>query len=289
VSALVLTAAARRLPVIAGAPQLSAASCDPMREVSIVDEHGQQRLIHIPIERALTLYVDEVEMISLMTIGGAPEWLVLGYLLNQRLIAEAAQVESIAVDWSRAVAAVRLRAGTQDLFARLAPRLQSTSSGQGSVLEAVTRQIDATRMPSAALARIDRGTLLSVLEAVRAHQAIHHGAGSVHSCALFRGAELLLSVEDVGRHNAIDTVSGWMALHGVTGADKILFTTGRLTSEMVLKAALSGVPILISRNGVSSMGYDLATRFGMSLFGRAANRRFICYAGAERFDPQAVQ
>jgi FdhD protein len=116
------------------------------------------------------------------------------------------------------------------------------------------------------------------------HQDIHRSAGSVHSCALFQGAELWLTVEDVARHNAVDTISGWMALHGIPGGDKILFTTGRLTGEMVLKAALSGVPIAVSRNGVSAMGYELALRFGMTLFGRAAKGRFICYVGAERFD-----
>ena len=117
---------------------------------------------------------------------------------------------------------------------------------------------------------------------MRAHQGMHHAAGSVHSCALFRGAELLLAVEEVSRHNGIDTVCGWMLMHAVTGGDKTLFSTGRLTGEMVLKAAHSGVPIMVSRNGASAMGYDVAIRFGMTLIGRAANRRFLCYAGAER-------
>jgi FdhD protein len=108
----------------------------------------------------------------------------------------------------------------------------------------------------------------------------------VHSCALFQHDRLLVSVEDVSRHNGLDTVSGWMALHGIDGGDKILFTTGRLTGEMVIKAAQSGVPIVVSRNGVSTMGYDLAKKFGMALFGRAINRRFHCYVGAERFDAE---
>jgi FdhD protein len=126
-----------------------------------------------------------------------------------------------------------------------------------------------------------------MLETMRQQVSIHRKAGSVHGCALFRGGEMLMFVEDVGRHNAIDTIAGWMALHGVNGADKTFYTTGRLTSEMVMKAAGIGVPIIVSRNGVTAMGHELATRLGMTLFGRAANRHFLCYTGAERFDSEA--
>jgi FdhD protein len=128
--------------------------------------------------------------------------------------------------------------------------------------------------------------LRSLLEVMRQHDSIHRLARSVHSCALFQTARLLVSVEDVSRHNALDTISGWMALHGIEGADKVLFTTGRLTGEMVIKAAQCGVPILVSRNGVSAMGYELAKKFGMALFGRAVNRRFQCYVGEGRLDPE---
>jgi FdhD protein len=147
-------------------------------------------------------------------------------------------------------------------------------------------ELDTIRLPNAADARISAGTLRSVLDIMRQHDAIHRHARSVHSCALFQQDRLLVSVEDVSRHNGLDTVSGWMALHGIDGADKILFTTGRLTGEMIIKAAQSGVPIVVSRNGVSSMGYDLARKFGMTLFGRAVSRRFHCYVGAERFDAE---
>ncbi len=136
--------------------------------------------------------------------------------------------------------------------------------------------------PASREARIRGSALRSLLEVMRQHDSIHRHARSVHSCALFQDARLLVSVEDVSRHNALDTISGWMALHGIEGGDKVLFTTGRLTGEMVIKAAQSGVPILVSRNGVSAMGYDLAKKFGMALFGRAVNRRFHCYVGEER-------
>jgi len=161
----------------------------------------------------------------------------------------------------------------------------ATGSGQGSIYAQLKSELDTTKLPSVAEARISAGTLRSVLDIMRRHDTIHRHARSVHSCALFQQDRLLVSVEDVSRHNGLDTVSGWMALHGVDGADKILFTTGRLTGEMIIKAAQGGVPIVVSRNGVSTMGYDLAKKFGMTLFGRAVNRRFHCYVGAERFDP----
>lgn len=280
-----MSAEAAALRPRAGAPHTSGARCNPLREVGIVDERGERRAIQIPVERALTLEVDDRHLISLLTIGGAPEWLVLGYLLNQRLIDAVEDVESVTVDWQRDRAAIRLRPGAQAQRERIERRLQSTGCGQGTVLAELTQRLGAASLPPVADARIDAATLLQLLETVRHHQAIHEAAGSVHGGALLQGARLLLSIEDIGRHNAVDTVSGWMALYGVGGADKTLFTTGRLTSEIVLKAALAGVPILVSRNGVSSMGYDLAVRYGMTLFGRASNRRFICYAGAERFDP----
>jgi FdhD protein len=121
---------------------------------------------------------------------------------------------------------------------------------------------------------------------MRQQDGIHRKAGSVHGCALFRGADLLVFVEDVGRHNAIDTITGWMAFYGVEGRDKVFYTTGRLTSEMVMKSAQIGVPIIVSRNGVTAMGFDLAAKLGMTLFGRAANRHFLCYTGSERFDAE---
>jgi FdhD protein len=276
---------ARMLPPIANAPHLSASMCEPVREIEILDELGARRMIYIPAERALTVSVDNRELVTLMTLGAAPELLVLGFLKNQRLIKRAAALESIVVDWMTGTAMVKTRSATLDPSA-VQPRAVATGSGQGSIYAQLNSELDAIRMPDAADARISAATLRSVLDTMRQHDVIHRHARSVHSCALFRQDHLLVSVEDVSRHNGLDTVSGWMALHGVEGADKILFTTGRLTGEMVIKAAQCGVPIVVSRNGVSTLGYDLAKTFGMTLFGRAVNRRFHCYVGAERFDPQ---
>lgn len=268
------------------APRLSDARCDLLCEIRIVDEHGKARSIQIPAERPLTIFVDKRELVTLMTLGARPELLVLGYLRNQRLIDRATDVESITVDWDVDAAAVKTRAGVPDIEARTARRVVTTGCGQGTVFGDVMLQIDAVHLPSAEQARIRQGALVHMLETVRVQDSIHRRAGSVHGCALFQGNEMLMHVEDVGRHNAIDTITGWMALHDVSGGDKVFYTTGRLTSEMVMKAAQIGVPIIVSRNGVTAMGHALAQRLGMTLFGRAANRHFLCYTGAERFDSE---
>jgi FdhD protein len=215
-----------------------------------------------------------------------PELLVLGYLRNQRLIRAVEEVESVTVDWEVGAAAVRTHSGVADLEAKTAHRVVTTGCGQGTVFGGIMDEIHTLRLPPAEQARLRQGTLHRMLETIRQQDSIHRKAGSVHGCALFQGSELLMFVEDVGRHNAIDTIAGWMALHEVAGGDKAFYTTGRLTSEMVMKAAHLGVPIIVSRNGVTAMGHELASRLGMALFGRAANRHFLCYTGAERFDSE---
>jgi len=273
-------------PLAAGAPRLTQARCELLREICIVDEYGDKRSIHIPAERPLTVFVDKCELVTLMTLGERPELLVLGYLRNQRLIADVSEVESVTVDWDVGAAAVRTHAGVRDMKAKTAHRIVTTGCGQGTVFGDVMSQIDSVVLPDAKTARIRQTTLHRMLETMRQQDSIHRKAGSVHGCALFRGPELLCFVEDVGRHNAIDTIAGWMAMHDVGGGDKAFYTTGRLTSEMVMKAAQLGVPIIVSRNGVTAMGHELASRLGMTLFGRAANRHFLCYTGTERFDSE---
>jgi FdhD protein len=287
VMAWVMQPAAAAMRPVPNAPRVTAASCAPLRERLIVDEQGDSRPIYVPTERPLTVTLDGRELVTLMTLGACPEMLVLGYLRNQRLIGDVTMIESLAVDWNSGSAAVTTRAGIRGGGAGAAPGIVGTACGLGTVFSDLMMQVDADALPRAESARISRSTLLHVLDTMRQHDAIHRAAGSVHSCALFQGAGLLVSIEDVSRHNGLDTLAGWMAFHGVAGGDKILFTTGRLTSEMVMKAAHNGVPIVVSRNGVTAMGYDLAVKLGMTLFGRAANRRFLCYVGAERFDPEA--
>ncbi len=272
-------------------PRLTQARAALTREVEVRDEFGQRRVIQIPAERPLTLFVDKREVVTLMTLGAAPELLALGYLRNQRLVEAVDDVESITVDWAVEAAAIKTHRGAaQAIQTRTARRIVTTGCGQGTMFGHLMDELDAGKLPSAATARIHQSTLHQLNEAMRKTDSVHRRAGSVHGCALFRGTEMLTFVEDVGRHNAIDTIAGWMWLQGDAalgqGADKVFYTTGRLTSEMVMKSAQLGVPIIVSRNGVTQMGYELAVRLGMTLFGRASQRHFICYCGFDRFDAE---
>jgi FdhD protein len=267
-------------------PLLTRAGVALTREIEVLDEYGERRAIHIPDERPLTLYVDRRELVTLMTLGAEPELLALGYLRNQRLVDSPDQVLSITADWDVNAVAVRTRAGVEDFDRKTAQRVVTTGCGQGTVFGNVMDGLQSVRLPDAGAARISQSRLRDILEVMRQQDSIHRKAGSVHGCALFRGSEKLMFIEDVGRHNAIDTIAGWMWMHGVEGGDKIFYTTGRLTSEMVMKSAQIGVPIIVSRNGVTAMGHEMATRLGMTLFGRASNRHFICYTGFERFDSE---
>ena len=174
-----------------------------------------------------------------------------------------------------------LSALTTKMFQSYAGKAGLLSSDMMSELD--TLQLPAVHEPSA---RLSQPTLYGLLDAIRLQESTYKSAGSVHGCALFRQAELLTFVEDVGRHNAIDTIAGWMWLNGLSGEDKIFYTTGRLTSEMVIKSAQMGVPIIVSRSGVTQMGHEVAVQLGLALFGRATNRHFIHYCGFERFDAQ---
>lgn len=272
-------------------PRLTQASAPLTREVEVLDEFGQRRTLHIPNERPLTVYVDKREVVTLMTLGSAPELLVLGYLRNQQLVGSLDDIDSVTVDWDVSAAAVKTRGATSvDIEARTSRRIVTTGCGQGTMFGTLMDQLGSVRLPPPATARIRQSTLQLLNEAMRRTDSVHRKAGSVHGCALFRGTEMLTFVEDVGRHNAIDTIAGWMWMNGDSslgqGADKVFYTTGRLTSEMVTKAAQLGVPIVISRNGVTQMGYELACKLGMALFGRASHRHFICYCGFDRFDAE---
>ena len=266
--------------------RLTEARAPLLRDIATVDEHGERRTIQVPVERPLTLFVDKRELVTLMTLGQLPELLVLGYLLNQRLVADLGAIESVTVDWDVQAAAVRTRAGMADIEARTAQRVVTTGCGQGTVFGDVMAGLEELHLPDAQGARLSQRTLYAMLETIRRQDSVHRRAGSVHGCALFQGPQMLCFVEDVGRHNAIDTLAGWMALHEVPAHDKVFYTTGRLTSEMVMKSARIGVPIIVSRNGVTAMGHALAEQLGMTLFGRALNRHFLCYTGFERFDPE---
>ncbi len=271
-------------------PTLTAARTPLTRAVEVRDEHGARQTIQIPAERALTVFVDRRELVTLMTLGAEPELLVLGYLRNQRLVDAVEDIESVTVDWEVGAAAVRTRAGIEDFDRKTATRVVTTGCGQGTVFGGLMDELGSIVLPAPEQARVSQRALYALLDAVRRQESTYKSAGSVHGCALFTiasdDARLELFVEDVGRHNAIDTLAGWMWLRGMTGADKAFYTTGRLTSEMVMKSAQIGVPIVVSRSGITQMGHELATQLGLALFGRAMNKHFLCYSGFERFDAE---
>ncbi len=266
-------------------PVLTAARAPLTRTVEVVNEHGDLEAIAIPAERDLTVYVDKRELVTLMTLGAHPEWLVLGYLRNQRLVESLAAVESVTVDWEVGAAAVKTRTGIERIEERTAHRVVTTGCGQGSVFGHLMDEVESLRLPDA---RITQAQLYGIVNAIRLQESTYKSAGSVHGCALFRGEEMLLFVEDVGRHNAIDTIAGWMWLNerevaAPTPAEPFVFyTTGRLTSEMVIKSAQMQVAIVVSRSGMTQMGHDIAQRVGLCTIGRATNRHFLCYTARER-------
>ena len=265
-------------------PFLTRASAPLTCEVDVVNEYGEPQRMSIPAERALTVYVDKRELVTLMTLGAHPELLVLGYLRNQRLISSAEQIESITVDWDVGAAAVKTRDGIHDIEEKTARRVVTTGCGQGSVFGGLMDEVDQLVLPQDI--RITQRQLYSVVNTIRLEETTYKSAGSVHACALFQlgGDEpkMLLFIEDVGRHNAIDTIAGWLAMHVISSQGLVFYTTGRLTSEMVIKSAQMGVPIVVSRSGITQMGHQIAQAVGLCAIGRATNKRFVCYASPER-------
>ncbi|MFS2033750.1 formate dehydrogenase accessory sulfurtransferase FdhD [Polaromonas sp. CT11-55] len=268
-------------------PRLTNARAPLTCEVQTVNEYGETQQVSIPAERALTVYVDKRELVTLMTLGAHPELLVLGYLRNQRLVKDVADIDSITVDWEVGAAAVKTRRGIEDIEEKTARRVVTTGCGQGSVFGGLMDEVDGIVLP--ADARISQGQLYALVNTIRLKETTYKSAGSVHACALFAmtdgDPEMLLFVEDVGRHNAIDTIAGWIWMQAsplVSKSDKVFYTTGRLTSEMVIKSAQMGVPIVVSRSGITQMGHQVAQTVGLCAIGRATNKRFVCYANPQR-------
>ncbi|OIN92634.1 MAG: formate dehydrogenase family accessory protein FdhD [Comamonadaceae bacterium CG1_02_60_18] len=266
-------------------PHLTQARAPLTRAVTVINEFGASETVSIPAERALTVYVDRRELVTLMTLGAQPELLVLGFLRNQRLVATVDEVDSITVDWDVGAAAVKTRQGISDIEARTAKRVVTTGCGQGSVFGDLMAEVDSIELPPATLTQTE---LYGIVNAIRLQETTYKSSGSVHGCALFKGAQMLVFIEDVGRHNALDTIAGWMWMQDekMLGADKVFYTTGRLTSEMVIKSAQMGVPIVVSRSGITHMGLEVAQRLGLCAIGRATNKRFLCYSGVERLQLQ---
>jgi FdhD protein len=263
-------------------PELTHAARPATFTVATRDEHGIIGEAQIAGEHPLTVYVDKKEILTIMTLGAAPEALVLGYLRNQRLVNNLEDIVAVQVDWEVNAASVYTRTGLVDLDAKMEHRTKTTGCGQGTVFGDLMAEIDDVKLPDGGT--LKQSTLSGLAELVRKHETIYKQAGAVHGCALFSSTpELLYFVEDVGRHNAVDAIAGMMWLDGVDGGDKIFYTTGRLTSEMVIKAAQMGIPFLVSRSGLTQMGYEIAKRVGMTMIGRATSQRFLLFNDVGRF------
>ena len=262
-------------------PHLSQASASLTHDVEVVDERGRRSTIAIPAERPLTLYVDKRELVTLMTLGGAPEALTLGYLRNQRLVKSIDDIASVQVDWAVDAVAVVTRNGIADVEQRTSKKVVTTGCGQGSVFGGLMDEIDQIALPPDACLR--QSVVYKIVDQIRTQNSIYKQAGSVHGCALFSNqGELLYFFEDVGRHNAVDAIAGRMWLDDVAGGDKVFYSTGRLTSEMVMKGAQMGIPFLLSRSGTTQMGHMVAERVGMSLLSRCSGKHFLVLSGQQR-------
>jgi FdhD protein len=254
-------------------------------EVEALNEKGEALPTPIAGEHPLTLYVDKREIVTLMTLGQAPEALAIGYLRNQRLARSIEEIAAVQVDWETDSVAVTTRKGVKGLGAKMKKRTVTTGCGQGTVFGDLMEEIESITLRDDV--RLAEDTLYALLDAVRRHETIYKAAGALHGCALATNApgasEILTFVEDVGRHNAVDAIAGQMWLGGIDGSDKIFYTTGRLTSEMVIKCAQMQIPFLVSRSGLTQMGWTIATKIGITMLGRAVNKHYLLFTGRHRF------
>lgn len=259
-------------------PLMSQAQVPLVVQTQGVDEKGRTQSLLIPDERPLTIYLNRRELVTLMTLGASPECLVLGWLRNQNLAQSLDDIQSIQVEWDVASAAVLAKDAVLERWEQASQqRLVTTGCGQGAH--------HGVMMPTTSVLgnqRLNTQTLVAIVAHVRSLQTVYKEAGSVHGCGLFRGTDLLLWIEDVGRHNAVDAIAGWMWMNDIAGHDLTFYTTGRLTSEMVVKSAHMGIPFLLSRSGATRMGLEMAREVGMTLVSRCVGEHFLVLNGEQR-------
>ena len=260
-------------------PKITNAARPATFEVEAYNERGEMVPTSIAGEHPLTLYVDKREIVTLMTLGHAPEALAIGYLRNQRLVSSIDDIAAVQVDWETNSVAVTTH--NQKSLPSLEKKTVTTGCGQGTVFGDLMEEIDTIKLrDDVQLADAD---LFVLLEKVRRHETIYKQAGAVHGCALATTAgDILMFIEDVGRHNAVDAIAGRMWLEDIDGSDKVFYTTGRLTSEMVIKCAQMRIPFLVSRSGLTQMGHQIATKVGITMLGRASGRHYLVFTGKER-------
>ncbi|MBY7906618.1 formate dehydrogenase accessory sulfurtransferase FdhD [Vibrio fluvialis] len=250
-------------------------------DVEVYDEYGEKLVKSIACERPLTVLLNWKEIVTLMTLGSRPEALVLGYLKNQSFISDPQALDSVIIDWETNSAAVVTKENIDHLEPALKKKTVTSGCGQGTMYGNVMKQLENYQVPQRP---IKQSQIYTALEALTHYNDTYKKAGAVHGCAVCQGNQVLSFVEDVGRHNAVDTLAGEMWLNGMSGEDKIFYTTGRLTSEMVIKVAQMGIPVLLSRSGVTQMGLELAHRFGIITIARAKGLRFQVYSGADKVE-----
>jgi len=267
-------------------PQLTNAAKPATYEVEAYNERGEMVPTSIAGEHPLTLYIDKREVVTLMTLGHAPEALALGYLRNQRLVRSIEEVAAVQVDWETESVVITTRRGVKGLKDKMKRRTVTTGCGQGTVFGDLMEEIDRIKLRDDV--RLADAQLFDLVEKVRKYETVYKQAGAVHGCALARttgpqSAEIMMFVEDVGRHNAVDAIAGFMWLEAIDGSDKVFYTTGRLTSEMVIKCAQMGIPVLVSRSGLTQMGYEVAQKVGITMLGRATGKHYLLFTGHHRF------
>ena len=259
-------------------PTLTNAARPATFEVEAYNERGEMVPTSIAGEHPLTLYLDKREIVTLMTLGHAPEALVIGYLRNQRVVDSIDDIAAVQVDWETdSVAVTTYRRNEVDLDKKTV----TSGCGQGTMFGNLMEEIETIELKKNIF--LEDANLFALIEKVRKHETIYKQAGAVHGCALATTAgEILMFVEDVGRHNAVDAIAGFMWLEGIDGSDKVFYTTGRLTSEMVIKCAQMRIPFLVSRSGLTQMGHSIAKKVGITMLGRASGRHYLAFTGKER-------
>ena len=251
-----------------------------------IDHEGARIETSVVVERPLTLFLNGQEIVTMMTIGDFPEYLAVGYLLNQNMLLPDDVVSDIEVDEELEVVVVRTERET-DYEEKLKKKVRTSGCAQGTVFGDLMETFEQVALPADAV--LKTSWLYSLTRKINAAPSLYLGAGAIHGCVLCEADRPLVYMEDVGRHNAVDKIAGYMFLEGLSPADKIFYTTGRLTSEMVIKTVQMGIPILISRSGFTAWGVELAQQAGLTLIGRAKGKRFIALAGEQRiqFDADA--
>lgn len=259
-------------------PEMTSAGIEASYPVIVMDEFGNTRETHITGERPLTIYVDKQEIVTLMTLGKYPELLVIGYLHNQGFIKNSGEIKAVQVDWDIDSAVVVTRNGIGGWEKRLEKRTVTSGCGQGTVFGDLMDNLDDIQLP---IPTLHQSSFYRLLHNIREYNEVYKKSGAVHGCALCKGEKIEVFIEDVGRHNATDAIAGHMLLEGIDGTDKLFYTTGRLTSEMVIKVAQMGIPVLFSRAGITQMGMELAQKLGVTTIARAGGKHFLVYNGAE--------